>query len=319
MAGSGPGGGGPQFDQDVAPGGYAWWYVDALSDDGRHGMSLIAFIGSVFSPYYRHARRKPDADPENHIALNVAFYGDGGHRWTMTERGRTALHRTATTLAIGPSALRWDGSGLTIDIDEITVPLPSRVRGRVRVLPAAVVTQAFAIDRRGEHSWRPIAPVSRVEVALDNGLSWSGNGYFDWNSGVVPLEQSFRRWDWSRASDRDGATIFYDVSLRDGPDDGLSLRIRPDGTVDRLVPPPACTLPSTPIWRIGRGTRSDGGLGGRVTRTLEDTPFYARSIVASVVGGKPVTAMHESLSLDRFVAPVVQLMLPFRMPRRASG
>ncbi len=33
-------------------GGYAWWYVDALSDDGRHGLTLIAFIGSVFSPYY---------------------------------------------------------------------------------------------------------------------------------------------------------------------------------------------------------------------------------------------------------------------------
>ena len=32
--------------------GYVWWYVDALSDDGRHGLTLIAFIGSVFSPYY---------------------------------------------------------------------------------------------------------------------------------------------------------------------------------------------------------------------------------------------------------------------------
>jgi carotenoid 1,2-hydratase len=28
--------------------------------------------------------------------------------------------------------------------------------------------------------------------------------------------------------------------------------------------------------------------------------------------------MHESLSLDRFVQPVIQFMLPFRMPRRAS-
>jgi carotenoid 1,2-hydratase len=35
----------------VAPGGYAWWYLDALSDDGRHGLVVIAFIGSVFSPY----------------------------------------------------------------------------------------------------------------------------------------------------------------------------------------------------------------------------------------------------------------------------
>ena len=41
---------GPRFDAPVPPGGYAWWYVDALSDDGRHGLTVIAFVGSVFSP-----------------------------------------------------------------------------------------------------------------------------------------------------------------------------------------------------------------------------------------------------------------------------
>ena len=46
----------------VAPGGYAWWYVDALSDDGRHGLTIIAFIGSVFSPYYAWAAAR-HADP----------------------------------------------------------------------------------------------------------------------------------------------------------------------------------------------------------------------------------------------------------------
>ena len=43
--------------------GYVWWYVDALSDDGRHGLTLIAFIGSVFSPYYALARRRGAGDP----------------------------------------------------------------------------------------------------------------------------------------------------------------------------------------------------------------------------------------------------------------
>ncbi len=318
MAGGRTTGGGPEFDAPVAPGGYAWWYVDALSDDAQHGLSIISFIGSVFSPYYKLARRKPDADPEDHVAINVALYGAGGHRWTMTERGRTALKRTADTFTVGRSSLRWDGDGLTFDIDEITVPIPSRLKGRVRVIPSAVNRQSFAIDARGEHQWRPIAPVSRVEVAFDNGLKWSGNGYFDWNGGVVPLEASFRRWDWSRASDRDGATIFYDVSLKDGREDGLALFIGPDGQIEPIDPPPLCALPSAPIWRVARGTRSDAGLSGAVVKTLEDTPFYARSIVSSKVAGRPVTAMHESLSLDRFVSPIVQCMLPFRMPRRAG-
>ena len=49
--------------------------------------------------------------------------------------------------------------------------------------------------------------------------------------------------------------------------------------------------------------------------TYEDTPFYARSLLASTLGGEPVRAMHESLSLDRFRNPMVRLMLPFRIPR----
>jgi len=318
MAGGGPVGGGPQFDSPVAPGGYVWWYVDALSDDERHGLSIISFVGSVFSPYYKFARRTAGADPENHVAINVALYGAGGHRWSMTERGRRELSRTPDTFQVGPSSLTWDGNGLTFDIDEITVPIPSRLKGQVRVIPAGINRQTFAIDAHGEHLWRPIAPVSRVEVEFSNGLKWAGNGYFDWNSGVVPLEDSFRRWDWSRASDGQGATIFYDVTLKDGRDEGLSLFIRPDGSIEELAPPSLCGLPRAPIWRMDRGTRSDGGAGGRIVKTLEDTPFYTRSIVSSWVAGRPVTAMHESLSLDRFVSPVVQCMLPFRMPRRAA-
>ena len=58
------------------------------------------------------------------------------------------------------------------------------------------------------------------------------------------------------------------------------------------------------------------GKEDEVTRTLEDAPFYARSLVASQVLGKPAIAVHESLSLTRFRAAWVRMLLPFRMPRR---
>ena len=48
---------GPRFDVHVAPNGYAWWYIDATSEDGRYGLTIIAFIGSVFSPYYKLSGR----------------------------------------------------------------------------------------------------------------------------------------------------------------------------------------------------------------------------------------------------------------------
>ncbi len=128
---------GPCFDTAVPPGGYAWWYVDGLSDDGRFGVVVIGFVGSVFSPYYAFARRRGRPEPENHVAINVALYGPGG-RWAMTERGRSALHRRADVLACGPSRMVRRAGGLDILIDEVTVPLPRRLRGRIRVdLPDA--------------------------------------------------------------------------------------------------------------------------------------------------------------------------------------
>ena len=77
-------------------------------------------------------------------------------------------------------------------------------------------------------------------------------------------------------------------------------------------------LPRTRIWRIPRATRADPDTPATVLETLEDTPFYARSVVASRLQGDQVTAIHESLSLDRFRQPWVQMLLPFRMPRARS-
>jgi carotenoid 1,2-hydratase len=50
---------------------------------------------------------------------------------------------------------------------------------------------------------------------------------------------------------------------------------------------------------------------------LEDTPFYERSVLKSSLFGEDVISVHETLNVPRLVSPVVQYMLPFRMPRRA--
>ena len=53
-------------------------------------------------------------------------------------------------------------------------------------------------------------------------------------------------------------------------------------------------------------------------RTLEDTPFYARSLLDTCLLGEPVHGVHESLDLERFRSGWVQMLLPFRMPRRSA-
>ena len=308
-----------QFDQPVARNGYAWWYVDALSDDGQHGLTLIAFLGSVFSPFYAWSRRagsrgRGGGDPLQFCALNAVLYGRP-RRWAMTERGAATVDRGERHLAIGPSALRWDGDALTIDIHEVTAPIPSRLRGTVRVHPSAITGRRFALDDAGRHRWSPIAPVSRVEVELSHPeLRWSGPGYLDTNDGDAALEDDFVEWDWCRAPMREGAAILYNATRRMGGDQFLALRVGRDGGVEAFPPPPPAVLPPTPLWRVPRATRADAAPA--VRQTLEDTPFYSRSVIETRLLGEQVTAVHESLSLDRFRAPWVQAMLPFRIPRR---
>lgn len=271
----------------------------------------------MFSPYYAWARGRSVTEPENHVALNVALYGPRA-RWAMTERGAGALARQPDRFVVGPSTLTWDGTALTIAINEIAVPLPQRLRGTVRVLPAALTSHAETLDAAGRHRWRPIAPVSRVEVAMDRpALTWAGHGYWDANAGDEPLEDGFASWTWSRAPVGAGAAVLYDALRRDGTAASLALRFGADGRVASAEAPPEAPLPGT-LWRIPRRTRADAGATPRVLATLEDAPFYARSTLATRLYGTDATAVHESLSLERFRTRWVKLLLPFRMPRRGG-
>lgn len=285
-----------------------------MSDDGQFGFSIIALIGSVFSPYYAWAGRKR---PKNHIALNVGIYGKGVKRWTMTERTEGALDQTPDSLTIGPSHLEWDGSCLTIHIDEWAAPLPFKVRGTLKLTPHGVTKKTYQLDEDGRHFWRPIAPSCDVECVMDSpDVSWSGQGYIDSNWGSEPLEAGFSHWDWSRAELSDGTGVLYDAFTRDGTNRQLALKFARDGSVTNVDAPPRQVMKRCPIWRMPRTTLAEPSVAPIVLATLEDTPFYSRSRIQTAFDGEPCVAVHESLDLRKFSNPIVRGMLPFRMPRR---
>ena len=165
-----PGGSAPAgglcFDRHVPPGGYLWWYIDALSDDGTHGLTVIAFVGSVFSPYYAWARRRGNADPFNHCALNVALYGPRAGRWSMTERAAAAVARARSSLAIGRSTLNWDGTALQVSIDEVCAPIPTRLRGTLRLTPSVLGDSTFMLDESGLHQWTTLCTLFAPRAAV---------------------------------------------------------------------------------------------------------------------------------------------------------
>jgi carotenoid 1,2-hydratase len=319
---------GPRFDRAVTRGGYAWWYVDALSDDGRHGLTLIGMLGNVFSPWYARARAAAalagaKADPLEHCTMNVALYGPRGATWALTERGARDVSRGPAHLTLGASHLRWERGELHIDLREQTSPFPSlapgRIVGKVRVIPTVLHGAPQALDADGRHLWWAVAPHCRVEVELtEPALRWSGVGYHDANAGDAPLEDDFHGWDWSRADVDGRPVVIYDATARDGhrTRTRLARRYHPDGSAEVVEVPAERSLGRT-RWGIPRSTRCDRGATAAVARSLEDAPFYARSVLSTSLLGAPVHAMHESVDLDRFASSWVRFLIPFRMRRGA--
>jgi len=310
---------GLRFDPLIPSGGYQWWYVDAFSDDGQSGLTVIVFIGSVFSPYYARARQTGNPDAENFCSVNAIFYGPDRKRWAMTERGKGDVTRNRHYLQLASSGIDLKESVLQLSIDEVCVPFPSRLRGVVRVDLGTCTDQCFALDEQGQHRWWPVSPRARVSVELDRpNLAWQGSGYVDCNAGTVPLESTFSGWHWTRTDPINGESwIFYNRESVSGAKEGLTLRYTDGGGLQRGIAlddgPP---VKPTPIWRCARPVARTSG-PSRIIKTLEDTPFYARSKMAVEHAGEQYTAMHEYVDLKRFSRPWVQRLLPFRMPRRA--
>ncbi|MEM7781033.1 MAG: hydroxyneurosporene dehydrogenase [Pseudomonadota bacterium] len=255
----------------------------------------------------------------DHCSLNVAMYGPQ-RRWVMHERPRGDVTRGAHDLTIGASSVIWDGDALTIEIEErdtrLFNPIHRRVAGRVKVYPEALNRASFALDPAQNHIWHCMAPRARIEVEMkEPGLSWSGMGYFDHNRGREPLEKGFNTWHWSRAHMKRGAVVCYEGERGDGSVFASAIRFDAEAVPMEVDLPPMAPLPKS-SWRIERSTRSEIGKA-KVRRTWEDTPFYARSELATKLYGEEVVAVQESLDMRRFDSGVVQFMLPFRMPRRA--
>ena len=305
--------GGPNFALEVPSPGYAWWYVDGISDGGDRAISIIGFIGSVFSPWYRWSGRR---DPHNNVCINVATYGPGG-RFTMTDRGRSALRQTENSFTVGPSSLHWNGDSLTIDINEIGAPpLVSRVRGQITLTPRAMTSVELALTEDESHLWRPFAPVSDIDVNLEaSGWQWSGHGYFDANFGTRALEADFNHWTWGRFPTKTGATCFYDATRRDGSALEAAIRFDVHGNSRRITPPPTSKMRRS-LWAVRRETRCDQGFLPYQVKPMLDAPFYNRAMVRTRLDGECTTGVYEALDLTRFRMPLLQPMIALRVPRR---
>jgi carotenoid 1,2-hydratase len=307
------------------PGAYQWWYFDATSDDGEHSLVVIAFVGSVFSPwYFDRLARGERARPREHCAVNVALSSRRSRlssRWIFSEydgfRGDLA-----SGLSIGKSVITRGRDGayeLSLDDRPPQYGLPFALRGTVRFAsdgPTGVPASGpFVLDRAGAHRWAPVAPRCRVEATFTNpGVRFSGSGYHDLNHGDEPLGSAFSKWHWARTHERDRTRIRYDRALRDGSRRVLDISCSREGLAFEYRDEPSPMALRMGAWTLMEPAelKVDARTALRDARHVESSPFYAR-YTARTPEGDP--AVGEHLDLDRFALPVMQRMLPFRARR----
>lgn len=249
--------------------------------------------------------------------MNVATYGPGG-RFTMTDRGQSALRQSENLFQVGPSSMIWDKDRLIIDVNEIgALPMVSRVRGQIILTPTAVTHVELALTDDSAHIWRPFAPTAKITVDLNGaGWQWEGHGYFDSNFGTRALEEDFSYWTWGRYPTKGGSTCFYDATRLDGSELAAAMHFDCAGNSSHIPLPPKAPLKRS-LWTVSRETRSDAGYRPKQVKNMLDAPFYSRSAVKTRLNGEETVGVHEALDLVRFRNPLMKPILAVRVPRRA--
>ena len=232
----------------------------------------------------------------------------------LTEHRLTPSQRASDGIQIGTTSMRREGERLIVDVDERTALFGRRVRGRITLHTETRTDALFPLDAAGQHVWSPLAPSGRIEVDLRlPSLRFSGRGYHDANAGAVGLERSLSSWTWCRGHDARGDTLItYARREVDGSTPVLPLRIDRAGGISSFAGSVEPRDLGRSLWGLRRSVHADPRARTKRVKNLEDTPFYARDVVRTQLDGSPVTAVHETFSVERLVSPWVEFMIPYR-------
>ncbi len=307
----------PPFNVRIDKNGYAWWYIDVVSDDGMHGIVVIVFVGAVFSPFYARERRMAPysgADPREHCAVNVSIYGPH-RRWVYSEEPYAAC--TTTTFTTKSARVERGHHEVQVEFEDLSAPLGLPCKGSVALAATSPPASLGRVDLGdGVHHWWPVHMNARAQVRLESPRAcFDGVAYHDCNAGSCPLEQSFSGWSWERRASSRGAEVLYDTQLIDGSEHQRGWLFSHDGQVEKLIRHTRRRFTRS-RWGLERATFAERSADVRLVKTYEDTPFYTRSLLTvDNANGERSHAVHERLDLRRFRKQWVQFLAQFRMRR----
>jgi carotenoid 1,2-hydratase len=336
---------GPQDDHrhidPDAPGGYEWWYFDALSMDGRYALVAIFFLGSPMSPYYKAVVDGRQPLPRDWSGVFFALHEIVGGRWKERAYAYN-LYREGDfggpqpAVSLGTSKMRtagWERSRQwQLEIDE-----PGLWRGRTRASLSFSTVGASpmgvaATQPDSAHTWVCVAPDCKVEgtVMLASGeeIDFAGTGYHDHNFGQLPWSDA-KIWYWGRAHFAETSAVktavLYHLVPPAASDTAQTTLLLYDQRGEPIALPSSVevTLPRTVRNAYGfeHATLCEWQGGGAALAVdhgiFAEGPFYRRLPVEITVGGDTAWGIGEVFQPARLCGPIASRAMWTRMRRRS--
>jgi hypothetical protein len=294
----------------VAPGGYQWWYFEALDPVADVRVTAILFDGNPFYPQYlrRYAwyRRFPTrfAPP---LPLEYP-----GVMVRVCEKGKVIrrMMRADAPGACRPldGAVRVGGDGFSTMPDgalRLTIAgvVDLTFRPKQASAPPPYVQQlACGTSVLEPHGWVIANPLCAVEGQVtvdDRAMQFNGLGYQDHNFGAEPVHLATRRGFWACAWLDDAAHVVAEVVPRRGQSWGV-----------RLIGSTAigsATWNARTALRVPYPTMIDFGDDLRLDepRVIESTPVLVQLRYRARVGDVTTTALAHVVEPGRAAWPIV--------------
>ena len=212
---------------DLPPGGYEWWYFDAIDLENGYKCVIIFYRANPFSLDYMKALENNRAiKAEDYPAVSISIYrGDQTVYYSFTEFAHADFKVTQDPLEIridlhSLQQIFENGSiKYILNLDE-QLPGGDSISGELIFESSSKplhLNSARESNKTHKHTWnltQPRAQVTgtvNVEHAGGNSekITWRAIGYHDHNTGREPMKNEFDRWYWGRFHFNTYTLIYY--------------------------------------------------------------------------------------------------------------
>lgn len=301
-----------------APGGFAWWYIDLLDDNGD-GFVIIWSFGLPFLPgYLGAARAGRPVTAGCRPSLNVALYKRGRPEfYLLQEYDADQVEWRPGFWRFGQTTIEASDRGSSRKLDmhlDCSVPRSNeRLCGTIHLsgsIPGWA--EPVRIDREASHTWCPMTGPAWCQATFQVGsmAPWmvAGWAYHDRNGGHRPLDRlGIDRWTWGRVVGEDKTQIYYVLWPQDSKASTVAwgLDVTADGRV-KLYDHLQADLHDETSATFGMPyhrrvvLRQDDGTSWLTSwseHLLDDGPFYLRNHIR--VEGSEARGIGEWVDPDR--------------------